>query len=48
MWFERMSLEVWFDDYQYRIDIGESAVKFLTVKDLRMNLDCALADLGAA
>jgi hypothetical protein len=45
-----MSLEVWFDDYQYRIDndIGESAVKFLTVKDLRMNLDSALADLGAA
>ena len=41
MWFERMSLEVWFDDYQYRVenDIGESAVKFLSVSDLGINLD---------
>ena len=40
MWFERMSLEVWFDDYQYRIenDIGESAVKFLTVEELGIDL----------
>ena len=36
-----MSLEVWFDDYQYVVenDIGESAVKFLTVKDLGVDLD---------
>ncbi len=36
-----MSLEVWFDDYQYIVEnvIGESAVKFLTVKDLGINLD---------
>ncbi len=41
MWFERMSLEVWFDDYQYRVehDIGESAVKFLSVSDLGLDLD---------
>ncbi len=41
MWFERMSLEVWFDDYQYRIenDIGESSVKFLTVGDLGIDLN---------
>ncbi len=41
MWFERMSLEVWFDDYQYRVenDIGESAVKFLSVSDLDVDLD---------
>lgn len=48
MWFERMSLEVWFDDYQYRIDndIGESAVKFLTVKDLDMDLDAVALRYG--
>jgi aspartate/methionine/tyrosine aminotransferase len=41
MWFERMSLEVWFDDYQYLIenDIGESAVKFLTVEELGIDLN---------
>lgn len=40
MWFKRMSLEVWFDDYQYVIenDIGESAVKYLTVEDLGLDL----------
>jgi len=40
MWFKRMALEVWFDDYQYVIenDIGESAVKYLTVEDLDLNL----------
>jgi aspartate/methionine/tyrosine aminotransferase len=32
MWFARMSLEDWFDTWQYhvRYDIGESAVKYLT------------------
>lgn len=37
MWFERMSLEVWFDDYEYLIenDIGESVVKFLPVDAVR-------------
>lgn len=40
MWFKRMSLEVWFDDYQYAIenDIGESAVKYLSVADLGIDL----------
>ena len=40
MWFKRMTLEVWFDDYQYEVkyDIGESAVKFLTVSDLDIDL----------
>jgi aspartate/methionine/tyrosine aminotransferase len=40
MWFKRMTLEVWFDDYQYVIenDIGESAVKFLSVEDLDIDL----------
>jgi aspartate/methionine/tyrosine aminotransferase len=40
MWFKRMTLEVWFDDYQYHIenDIGESAVKYLTVDDLDIDL----------
>lgn len=37
MCFERMSLEVWFDDYEYLIenDIGESVVKFLPVDAVR-------------
>jgi len=36
-----MSLEVWFDDYQYLVenDLGESAVKFLTVGDLGIDLN---------
>ena len=40
MWFNRMTLEVWFDDYQYDIkcDIGESAVKFLTVGDVGIDV----------
>ena len=40
MWFKRMTLEEWFDDHQYQIDhdIGESAVKFLTVGDLGVDL----------
>ncbi len=40
MWFERMTLEVWFDDHQFNVkhDIGESAVKFLSVNDLGMDL----------
>ena len=40
MWFERMTLEVWFDEHQYEVehDIGESAVKFLTVDDLDVDL----------
>ncbi len=41
MWFERMTLEVWFDDYQYDIeyDVGESAVKYVTVSDLGVDLN---------
>lgn len=41
MWFKRMILEEWFDDYQYTIkyDIGESAVKYLTFQQLGINLD---------
>ena len=45
MWFNRMTLEVWFDSHQFNVeyDIGESAVKFLTVGDLDMDLaDVAL------
>ena len=40
MWFRRMSLEDWFDAYQYRTryDVGESAVKFLKVSDLGIDL----------
>jgi len=40
MWFERMTLEVWFDAYQYDVeyDVGESAVKFLSVEDLDIDL----------
>ena len=40
MWFNRMSLEDWFDTYQYEIkyDVGESAVKYLTFEDLNINL----------
>jgi aspartate/methionine/tyrosine aminotransferase len=41
MWFERMPLEEWFDAHQYRTryDVGESAVKFLRVRDLGLDLD---------
>lgn len=41
MWFKRMILEEWFDDYQYAIkyDIGESAVKYLTFGQLGINID---------
>ncbi len=40
MWFKRMSLEDWFDTWQYhtRYDVGESAVKFLKVADLGIDL----------
>lgn len=40
MWFKRMTLEEWFDTYQYKTeyDIGESAVKFLTFEDLNLDL----------
>lgn len=40
MWFKRMSLEDWFDTWQYhtRFDVGESAVKFLSVADLGIDL----------
>lgn len=40
MWFKRMSLEDWFDTWQYhtRFDVGESAVKFLKVADLGIDL----------
>ncbi len=40
MWFKRMDLEEWFDTYQFtvEIDIGESAVKYLTFEDLDIDL----------
>ena len=40
MWYERMDLEDWFDTYQFAVDydVGESAVKFLTLGDLGMDL----------
>ncbi|MFC2157920.1 aminotransferase class I/II-fold pyridoxal phosphate-dependent enzyme [Acidobacteriota bacterium] len=48
MWFNRMELEVWFDKYQYEIDydIGESAVKTLTVKDVDIDLNKVLLRYG--
>ncbi|MHA2359407.1 MAG: aminotransferase class I/II-fold pyridoxal phosphate-dependent enzyme, partial [Candidatus Thorarchaeota archaeon] len=41
MTFERMPLEVWFDKYQYEVDydIGESGMKFFTVKELDIDLN---------
>ena len=40
MWFERMALENWFDTHQFstRFDVGESAIKFLSVADLDLDL----------
>jgi len=48
MWFNRMALEVWFDQYQYEIDydIGESAVKTLSVRDVGVDLDDVLLRYG--
>ena len=48
MWFNRMELEIWFDKYQYEIDydIGESAVKTLSVKDVDIDLDKVLLRYG--
>jgi aspartate/methionine/tyrosine aminotransferase len=41
MWFQRMTLEIWFDAHQYRVDhdIGESAVRYSAVADLGIDLD---------
>ena len=41
MWFQRMSLEDWFDTHQFttRFDVGESAVKFLKLQDLGLDLN---------
>ena len=41
MVFERMPLEIWFDEYQFEVDydIGESGMKFFTVKDLDIDLN---------
>jgi aspartate/methionine/tyrosine aminotransferase len=41
MWFQRMSLEDWFDTHQYstRYDVGESAIKFLKLQDLGLDLN---------
>jgi len=40
MWFNRMSLEDWFNRYQYaKYNIGESAVKYLSFSDLGVDLD---------
>ncbi len=48
MWFKRMELEIWFDKYQYAIDydIGESAVKTLSVKDIDIDLETILLRYG--
>jgi aspartate/methionine/tyrosine aminotransferase len=39
--FERMPLEIWFDEYQFEVDydIGESGTKFLKVKELDIDLN---------
>ena len=41
MWFQRMSLEDWFDTHQFNVkyDVGESAVKFLKLQDLGLDLN---------
>ncbi len=48
MWFNRMTLEVWFDSHQFHVDydIGESAVKFLTVEELGMDLSSVALRYG--
>lgn len=48
MWFKRMELEIWFDKYQYAIDydIGESAVKTLSVRDVAVDLEKVLLRYG--
>ena len=48
MWFNRMELEVWFDKYQYEIeyDIGESAVKTLSLRDMDIDLNRLLLRYG--
>ena len=40
MWYQRMVLEDWFDTHQYTIDydVGESAVKFVSLGDLDLDL----------
>lgn len=40
MTFERMPLEIWFDEYQFEVecDIGESGMKFFTLKELDVDL----------
>ena len=40
MWFKRMSLEDWFETYQYSInyDIGESAIKYKTFGHMEIDL----------
>ncbi|MHA1959484.1 MAG: aminotransferase class I/II-fold pyridoxal phosphate-dependent enzyme [Candidatus Thorarchaeota archaeon] len=41
MVFKRMPLEIWFDEYQFEVefDIGESGMKFFTLKELDLDLD---------
>ncbi|MBY8996298.1 MAG: aminotransferase class I/II-fold pyridoxal phosphate-dependent enzyme [Candidatus Thorarchaeota archaeon] len=41
MTFDRMPLEIWFDDYQFEVDydIGESGTKFQTVRELSIDLN---------
>ncbi|TFF94226.1 aminotransferase class I/II-fold pyridoxal phosphate-dependent enzyme [Candidatus Thorarchaeota archaeon] len=41
MVFERMPLEVWFDKYQFEVDydIGESGMKFFSMRELNLELD---------
>jgi len=41
MWFERMTIEDWFDTHQFRVkyDIGESAVRFHDMGSLHIPLD---------
>ncbi len=48
MWFERMTLEIWFDDHQYSVDydIGESAFKFYSLSQLGMDLDATQLRYG--
>ncbi len=48
MWFERMPLEDWFDRHQYNVDhdIGESAVHYLTMSDLSIDLSSVALRYG--
>ena len=48
MAFNRMAIEEWFDQYQFECDydIGESGVKFFTLRDLDVDLESVALRYG--